>query len=171
MAQPQSALEQDNRETVNTYNPSTGDVYKTYTMHNEDDLNSIVEDAHAAFLEWRKTSLEDRAGILNKTADIIEREKQTLAEMMAKEMGKPVEQGKGEVDLCAAILRYTAEQGPEVLADEERDIEDQKKGIISHQPIGVILGMQPWNFPMYQCMRYSCAVIMAGNATVFKHGL
>jgi succinate-semialdehyde dehydrogenase/glutarate-semialdehyde dehydrogenase len=169
MAQPQATLDQDNRETVDTYNPATGNIHKTYIMHNEDDLNEITERAHKAFLKWRTTSFEERAKILNKAADIVERDKQELAKMMAKQMGKPVKQGIAEAELCAQILRYTAEEGPKVLADEERDVEGHKKGIISYQPLGVILGMQPWNFPLYQCMRYSCAVIMAGNTTVFKH--
>lgn len=169
MGQPQSDLKQDNHKTVDTYNPTTNKLHKTYIMHNEDELNEIVENAHTAFLEWRKTSFEERAKILNKAADIVERDKKDLAELMAKQMGKPIKQGIGEAELCAGILRYTAEQGPTVLADEEREVEGQKKGIISYQPLGVILGMQPWNFPLYQCMRYSCAVIMAGNTTVFKH--
>ncbi len=169
MAQPQTALDQDNHKTVDTYNPATNELHKTYIMHNEDELNAIVEDAHEAFLNWRTTSFAERATILNKAADIVERDKQELAEMMARQMGKPVKQGIGEAELCASILRYTAEKGPEILADEERQVEGHKKGIISYRPLGVILGMQPWNFPLYQCMRYSCAVMMAGNTTVFKH--
>ncbi|MBL4804964.1 MAG: NAD-dependent succinate-semialdehyde dehydrogenase [Alphaproteobacteria bacterium] len=169
MSQPQRQIRQDNRKTVNTYNPATGEVHKTYYLHSKEEAGKIIEDAHKAFLEWRETSFEERAKIFNKIADILERDKTELAEMMTRQMGKPVEQGEGEVALCANICRYTAENGPKELADEERDIEGGKKGIITYQPIGVILGMQPWNFPFYQCMRYSMAVIMAGNSTVFKH--
>ena len=169
MSQVNSDIPKDNHETVETMNPATGEVHQTYTMHTKDEMNQIVEDAHTAFLSWRKTSMEERAKILNKTADIVDREKHNLATMMAKQMGKPIKQGVGESELCAEILRFTAKQGPEVLADQEQEVMSGSRGLVSFSPLGVILGMQPWNFPMYQCMRYSCAVIMGGNTTVFKH--
>lgn len=169
MGQAQAKIEQDNRETVTTYNPATGDVHKTYYLHTQDEAEEIVEKAHEAFLEWRKSSFDKRAAIINKIADILERDKTELAEMMARQMGKPVAQGEAEIDVCIGICKFTAENGETYLSNEERSLEDGKKGIISYQPLGVILGMQPWNFPFYQCMRYSLAVIMAGNSTVFKH--
>ena len=169
MAQAQREIQQDNHQSVKTYNPATGDLHKTYYLHNKDEAEQIIENAHKAFLEWRETSFDERAKILNKVADILERDKTELAEMMTKQMGKPIAQGEGEIDLCAGIARYTAENGSKELADEERDFAEGKKGIITYQPLGVILGMQPWNFPFYQCMRYSMAVIMAGNTTAFKH--
>jgi succinate-semialdehyde dehydrogenase / glutarate-semialdehyde dehydrogenase len=169
MSQPNNQIPTANHQQVETYNPATGEVHQTYTMHSQDEMHAIIEQAHQAFLSWKKTSLDERAQILRKTADIVERDKQMLGEMMARQMGKPIKQGIGEAELCAAILRYTAEHGPILLADEKRETESGKYGLVSYSPLGVILGLQPWNFPMYQCMRYSCAVMMGGNTTVFKH--
>ena len=169
MGQAQAKIKNDGRKTVDTYNPATGELYKTYYLHTLEEAEQIVEDSHEAFHSWRKTTFEQRAKILHKIADIFERDKKELAEMVARQMGKPVTQGEGEAQACAAICRYTADNGAEFLADEYRDLDDGKKGIITYQPLGVILGMQPWNFPLYQCVRYSVAVIMAGNTTVFKH--
>lgn len=169
MGQPQRKIQQDNRKKVDTYNPATGELHKTYYMHSLEEAENIIEGAHEAFLGWKKTSFKERAKVINKIADILERDKNELAEMMAKQMGKPVEQGKGEIDVCIGICKFTAENGEKELSDETRKVEGGKKGIISYQPMGVILGIQPWNFPFYQCMRYSLAVIMAGNSTVFRH--
>ncbi len=87
---------------------------------------------------------------------------------MTKEMGKPIKQSKQEVDNCIAICQYTAQNGPEMLKDESRDF-DGGKGIITYQPLGVILGIEPWNFPLYQVVRYSVPNLLAGNTTVLKH--
>lgn len=160
---------QQSRETVDTFNPATGELHKTYELLTQEEAETAVENSHDAFLRWRSSSLQERAEIVNRIADILDREKSSLAEMMAKQMGKPVEQGEQEAQLCAAICRYTAKEAFNQLQDEERELLDGGKGLITYQPIGVILGLQPWNFPLYQCIRYSIAVIMAGNTTVFKH--
>ena len=169
MSQPNRAIPTANHQQVDTYNPATGELHQTYTLHNTDEMHAIIEQTHQAFLSWKKTSMDERARILLKTADIVERDAQMLGEMMARQMGKPIKQGIAEAQSCAAILRYTAKNGATILADEKRDIESGQYGLVSYHPLGVILGLQPWNFPMYQCMRYSCAVIMGGNTTVFKH--
>jgi len=88
---------------------------------------------------------------------------------MTEERGKLYGQSQQEVDLCKAICDYTAENGVAALADDERDIESMKKGIVTYQPIGVIYGMQPWNFPAYQVFRYAIANLMAGNSVLLKH--
>lgn len=165
----QAQLKQNDRDSVKTYNPATGELYKTYALHTKEEADAIVNDAHKAYLSWKKTTFEERAKIINKIGDIFEEQKTELAQMVTRQMGKPIEQAEGEVDVCIAICRYTAKNGADFLADEKREIEGGKKGIITYQPLGVILGMQPWNFPLYQCVRYSLAVIMAGNSTVFKH--
>ena len=169
MSQPNSKIPTEGHKRVETYNPATGEVHQTYTLHTEADMHAIIDRAHEAFLAWKNTSLEQRAQVLQKTADIMERDAELLAEMMAKQMGKPIEQGVAEAKSCAAILRYTAEEGAKKLADERRETSEGQYGLVSYRPLGVILGLQPWNFPLYQCMRYSCAVIMGGNSTVFKH--
>ncbi|MEH6566992.1 MAG: NAD-dependent succinate-semialdehyde dehydrogenase [Halopseudomonas sp.] len=155
-------------KTVNTIDPSTGEKIAEYQILSEEQASQVVERADAAFRSWRLESLQNRAKVLNKMADLIDANRDELAQLMTREMGKPVEQGHQECQLCAAICRYSAEHGPEQLKDESRPLKGGR-ALITYQPIGVILGIQPWNFPLYQVIRYSACNIMAGNTTVLKH--
>jgi len=154
--------------TVDTINPATEEKLQSYTLLNTEEANQAVDNAHEAFTQWRKTSLAERSKLLNALADKIDERADDIVELMIDEMGKVKAQGYQEVELCANICRYSAEQGPEQLKDEERAYEGGT-GLISYQPTGVILGIQPWNFPLYQVIRYSVPNIMAGNTTVLKH--
>jgi len=154
--------------TVTTINPATEQKIQTYTLLSQQEAEQIVEKSHETYLKWRLSSMSERAKCLNKLASLFEEQKESIAKLMTEEMGKVYEQGFQEVELCAGICRYAAEHGPEFLADEEREM-DGGRAIISYQPIGVLLGIQPWNFPLYQVIRYSAANIMAGNTTVLKH--
>lgn len=155
-------------DKVQTINPATEKPLAEYTLMTEAQANEAVDNAHEAFLSWKKTSFETRAEKLNTLADLMESKADDIVEMMVKEMGKVAAQGYQEVELCAGICRYTAENGASVLQDENR-VYDGGSAIITYQPIGVILGIQPWNFPLYQVIRYSAANVMAGNTTVMKH--
>ena len=167
MVQTQNKIDNSQQE-VETKNPATGQTYKVYDKHTKEEAEGIIDKTHKAFLKWRKTSLEERADIIRKIAKGLADNKDELSQMMANQMGKPISQGKSEVDLCVNICTYTADKGPQELQQEERKIANGK-GIVSYEPIGVILGMQPWNFPCYQVVRYSIANIMAGNTTTLKH--
>lgn len=155
-------------DTYQTVNPATEDVLETYQLMSREDADNVVQQAHQAFLTWRKSSFEQRAEALKKTAALIRERKHDYAELMTREMGKTLAQGAQECDLCAAICEYTAEQGPKELADETRDLAGGR-ALVSYQPIGVIYGIQPWNFPLYQVIRYSAANLMAGNTVLLKH--
>ena len=155
-------------ETINTYNPATGAKIDHYHLMSAEDAEQAVTRSQEAYLNWRRTSFETRADLLNNLADLMEERIDDLASLMTREMGKVTAQGKQEVQLCAQICRYTAEHGASMLEDEHRIFEGGR-AIITYQPIGVILGIQPWNFPLYQVIRYSVSNIMAGNTTVLKH--
>ncbi|WP_299186455.1 NAD-dependent succinate-semialdehyde dehydrogenase [uncultured Psychrobacter sp.] len=154
---------------ITTVNPATGEDIKEYNYMSNDEVNKIVEASHQAFLEWRKTSHEERAKVINSIGETLMKYKEELSKLMTEERGKLYSQSLSEVDLCKAICDYTAEKGVTALADDERDVEGMKKGIITYQPIGVIYGMQPWNFPAYQVFRYTIANLMAGNSILLKH--
>ncbi|WP_025651365.1 MULTISPECIES: NAD-dependent succinate-semialdehyde dehydrogenase [Psychrobacter] len=154
---------------ITTVNPATGEDIKDYDYMSNDEVNNIVEASHQAFLEWRKTSHEERAKVINSIGETLIKYKEELSRLMTEERGKLYSQSLQEVDLCKAICDYTAEKGVAALADDERDIEGLKKGIVTYQPIGVIYGMQPWNFPAYQVFRYTIANLMAGNSILLKH--
>jgi succinate-semialdehyde dehydrogenase / glutarate-semialdehyde dehydrogenase len=155
-------------QSVETYNPATGELHKKYTPHTQAEAEAIVEKAHQAFLSWRNTDLDERAKIVKNIGEHLTQNKDRLSRMMAQQMGKPLAVGEQEVALCAQICQYTAEQGPKELKSEIRELE-QGHAVISYEPLGVIFAMQPWNFPCYQVVRYSIANIMAGNSTVLKH--
>lgn len=154
--------------TVDTINPATEQVINSYTLLSQAQAEQVIEKSHETYLTWRLTSFTERAKHLNKLASLFEEQKEALAKLMTEEMGKVYEQGFQEVQLCADICRYTAEHGADMLSDEERDMQGAR-AIISYRPTGVLLGIQPWNFPLYQVIRYSAANIMAGNTTVLKH--
>lgn len=154
---------------ITTINPATGEAIKEYDYMSNDEVNKIVESSHQAFLEWRKTSHEARAKVINSIGETLLKYKEELSKLMTEERGKLYSQSLQEIDLCKAICDYTAEKGVAALADDERDIEGLKKGIVTYQPIGVIYGMQPWNFPAYQVFRYTIANLMAGNSILLKH--
>ena len=154
---------------ITTVNPATGEDIKEYNYMSNDEVNNIVEASHQAFLEWRKTSHKERAKVINSIGETLMKYKEELSRLMTEERGKLYSQSLQEIDLCKAICDYTAEKGVAALADDERDIEGLKKGIVTYQPIGVIYGMQPWNFPAYQVFRYTIANLMAGNSILLKH--
>ena len=155
---------------ITTKNPATGEEIETYDLMSKQEALQKVEAAHEAFLSWRSKSHEERAPYLTKIAEVLREHTDELSELMTRETGKLFKDGKTEVALCAAIFEYTATHGPEVLADEERTHgQDGARGVVTHQPIGVIYSIQPWNFPLYQPVRVLAANLMAGNACVLKH--
>ena len=154
---------------ITTVNPATGENIKNYDYMSNDEVNKIVDASHNAFLEWRAVSHEERGRVIKSIGDKLMEYKEELSKLMTEERGKLYGQSQQEVDLCKAICDYTAENGVAALADDERDIESMKKGIVTYQPIGVINGMQPWNFPAYQVFRYAIANLMAGNSVLLKH--
>ena len=154
--------------TVKTINPTTEEQLSEYTLLTKDEANKAVDKADEVFQTWKITHPEERAKLLSSMADVIDDNRDALVTLMIDEMGKVKEQGYQEVDLCAAICRYSAEKGPALLADEEREYE-QGKALVSYRPLGVVLGIQPWNFPLYQVIRYSASNLMAGNVAVLKH--
>ncbi|MBC6998308.1 NAD-dependent succinate-semialdehyde dehydrogenase [Cytophaga sp. FL35] len=150
-------------------NPSTEDEIKEYEYMTMLEAEKVVENCHAAFRDWRLQSLEHRANIIKNIGTKLGEHKDEFVRLMTDEMGKTRKQGAQEIDLCIATCEYTAQKGQEILKDEERDLPEGGKGVISYSPTGVIYGIQPWNFPAYQAVRYSIANLMAGNGVLLKH--
>ena len=156
--------------TITTVNPATEQEIQSYKVMTEQEATERLEACHTAFLEWRKLSHADRAPYLKKIGQKLRDHADELAALMTKETGKLLVDGHTEIELCAAIFDYTAEHGPNTLADEERQHGPQgKRGIVSYQPIGVVYSIQPWNFPFYQPVRVLATNLMAGNGCVLKH--
>ena len=154
---------------IETMNPATEEAINSYPKMSQEQAFDAVEACHAAFLEWRKKSHEERAPYLRAIADKLRENKDELAELMTREMGKLLKDGKTEVELCAQIFEYSADHGGDMLGDEERVHGDGKRGVVTYQPIGVIYSIQPWNFPLYQPVRVLAANLIAGNGCILKH--
>ncbi|WP_339758789.1 NAD-dependent succinate-semialdehyde dehydrogenase [uncultured Sulfitobacter sp.] len=155
---------------ITTINPATEEEIQTYDIMSEDEATQRLEASHAAFLEWREVTHAERAPYLTKIAAKLRDNADDLAALMTQETGKLLKDGQREVEICAAIFEYTAKNGPDALADEERAHgADGKRGVVTYQPVGVIYSIQPWNFPLYQPVRVLAANLMAGNGCVLKH--
>lgn len=164
----QSSQSSNSSRSLKTVNPLTEKDIRAYPLMSDDEASAVVEASHKAFLDWRLKSLEERAEVIAAIAAEMRKSKEDFARLMTDEVGKLLNDSRSEVDLCAAICDYTAKAGPKVLADEEREV-DGDKGYVTHSPVGVIYGIQPWNFPAYQAVRYSIASLMAGNGVLLKH--
>ena len=156
-------------KVLKTINPATGKELKTYDYFSDQEAKDAVEQCHEAFLKWRQKSPGQRAEVIKAIGEKLTERKDELVKLMTSEMGKLLKQGEQEVDLCAGICEWTAANGPDNLKDEERELPDGGRGIVTHSPLGVIYGIQPWNFPAYQVFRYSIANLMAGNGILLKH--
>ena len=154
---------------ITTVNPATGEEIATYTKLSREEACAAVDKCHAAFEQWRLRSLDDRAQVIKNLGKALRDHKEELARLMTEEVGKLIGDSRDEVELCAAICDYTAANGPRELADEQRDPNNAGRGIVTYSPIGVIYGVQPWNFPAYQVIRYAIANLMTGNGVLLKH--
>ncbi len=153
---------------MQSINPATEEIIGHFEAHSAKDAVHIIEQAHSAFLNWRKTDFAARATLLNNVAQTLETNKERYAELMANEMGKVVKEGISEIEKCASVCRYYAEHGAEFLADETVQL-DSGESFITYQPLGVILAIMPWNFPFWQVFRFAAPTIMAGNSAILKH--
>lgn len=156
-------------KTLKTINPATGKELDTYEYFTDQEAKDAVEECHQAFLKWREKSPKQRAEVIKAIGEKLTEYKTELVKLMTAEMGKLLKQGEQEIDLCAGICDWTAANGPENLKNEERELPDGGRGIITYSPLGVIYGIQPWNFPAYQVIRYTIANLMAGNGVLLKH--
>ncbi len=157
------------KKQIKTINPTTEETIKTYDLMTEADAIKSVEKCHEAFTEWKHKSLKDRAELIKSIGKQLSKQKDELVQLMTSEMGKLIKQGHQEVELCAAICDYTATEGMKELQDKHRELPEGGKGVIQYAPVGVIYGIQPWNFPAYQVIRYAIANLMAGNGVLLKH--
>ena len=155
-------------DKITTINPVDGEQIATYDHMTDAEANDAIAACDKAFHDWKLRSTKDRAEIIRAIGKELENSKEEFAQLMTREVGKLIGDSRDEIALCAQICQFTADNGPAELADEERDIPGGT-GIIHYAPIGVIYGIQPWNFPAYQVVRYAIANLMAGNGVLLKH--
>ena len=152
-----------------TTNPYTGKVVKTFDEISDKDLEAKLKQAHDCFEnDWRNRSFAARKAILTKAATLMREQQQHFAELITLEMGKLIKQSLGEVGLCADILAYYAEHAEKFLAPEKLTTE-RGDAVVESSPIGVLFGVEPWNYPYYQLVRFAAPNLMAGNVVMVKH--
>lgn len=153
---------------LESINPSTQEWIQTYQEHTSDQVEGFLKEAHQAFDQWRRVSFGERAEILHKVAETLKTQAASLAELMAKEMGKPLAQGKSEAEKCAWVCDYYADNAALFLKDQIIET-DAQKSYVTFEPLGIILAVMPWNFPLWQVFRAAAPALMAGDAMVLKH--
>jgi succinate-semialdehyde dehydrogenase/glutarate-semialdehyde dehydrogenase len=153
---------------IATVNPATGETLRSYVALTDDELEAKLRRADQAFRQYRRTPFADRARWMIRAAEILEAERQTLGELMTREMGKPIGAAVAEAEKCARVCRYYAENGERFLADEEVQT-DATRSWVAYQPIGPVLAIMPWNFPFWQAFRFIVPALMAGNVGLLKH--
>lgn len=151
-----------------TINPFNGQELEHYIEMEDAELDSVLDLSHAAFLDWQKTSLSDRAVLLVRAGQVLRENVETYAKMISLEMGKPIVEARGEVNKCAWVCDYYAESAAKFLAPEFIET-DAQKSFVRHDPIGTVLAIMPWNFPFWQVFRFAAPTLMAGNVGLLKH--
>ena len=153
---------------ITTSNPATGAVLRTYDAMSTAEIDAAVHAATRAQPEWAHTSFEDRAKVLHAAAEELRARSRGLAEMVSNEMGKPLRESIAEIEKSAVGLDYYATNAERFLQDEVQDTAADHCWV-SYEPIGIVLAIMPWNFPLWQVFRFASPALMAGNAALLKH--
>jgi len=153
---------------IQTVNPATGEVVKTFESLSDAQLEAKLQKAAETFLSYRKTAFAERARLLLEAARILEKEKENYARVMTTEMGKTFRSAVDEAAKCAWVCRYYAENAERFLADEVVET-TAKRSFIRYLPLGPVLAVMPWNFPFWQVLRFAAPALMAGNVGLLKH--
>ena len=154
--------------TITTVNPATEETLAEFPEMSASQIEDILRNTDAAFQAWRRVGLEDRVKRLRGLAARLREREAEYAELMSREMGKPLAEGEGEVQKCAWVCDYYAENAAEFLADEVIE-SDASRSFVTYQPLGVVLAIMPWNFPFWQVIRFAAPTLTAGNAAILKH--
>ena len=159
---------------IATVNPASGETLKTFDPLGSEEIERRLAAADSAFRTYRATGFDERARLLNRAADLLEQDAPEIARTMTTEMGKPVAAARAEALKCAKTMRWYAERAEELLADEhprDADVKDSgaSRARVHYRPLGVVLAVMPWNFPLWQVVRFAAPALMAGNVGLLKH--
>ena len=148
--------------------PATGLRIRDYPEMSPGDFASAVAGCHNAFLAWRDTGMEERSRLVRNLAVILRERREDFAELMTREMGKPLREARAEIEKCAMVCEFYAEHAPGYLAPQPVDT-SARQSFIAFQPIGIVFAIMPWNYPFWQVFRFSAPNLMAGNGALLKH--
>lgn len=153
---------------LESINPSSGLLIKKYNEHSSKEVQNIISRTNEAFALWKKESFSNRSKLLSKMAEVLRSRKTKLAHLMASEMGKVLKDGESEIEKCAWVCEYYAQNGETQLSNLKIETE-ANASFVSYQPVGIVLAIMPWNFPFWQVYRFLAPALMAGNTALLKH--
>ncbi|MEU9291111.1 NADP-dependent succinic semialdehyde dehydrogenase [Streptomyces sp. NPDC048275] len=159
---------------IATVNPANGETLKTYEALGAEEIERRLATAEATFRVYRTTSFAERARLMHQAADLLDADQDSIGRVMTTEMGKPVKQARAEAAKCAKSMRWYADHAAELLADEGSagsDVKDSgaSRVLVRYRPLGPVLAVMPWNFPLWQVIRFAAPALMAGNVGLLKH--
>ncbi|NQV25928.1 MAG: NAD-dependent succinate-semialdehyde dehydrogenase [Rhodopirellula sp.] len=154
--------------TITSINPATNETIQSFESITKDDVMDAIGVAHTAYQDWRKTTFDQRKACLQKFADLLRADADEYARTITLDMGKRISESEYEIEYCAKIAEFYANGAEQFLADQPMTV-DGADAYLHHQPLGVLLGVMPWNFPFYQVVRFAVPNIMAGNTVMVKH--
>ncbi|WP_339813690.1 aldehyde dehydrogenase family protein, partial [Zunongwangia profunda] len=153
---------------ITSKNPYTGEVIEEFKEYTKEEINNAIKKADDRYKTWRKVSFSEKSKLLKNAAKELRDNKQSYAEDITKEMGKPIAQALAEIEKCAWVCEYYAENAENHLANEIIET-DAQKSYVSYEPIGIVLAIMPWNYPFWQVFRFAAPALMAGNIGLLKH--
>ncbi|MGO1022281.1 NADP-dependent succinic semialdehyde dehydrogenase [Streptomyces rubiginosohelvolus] len=159
---------------IATVNPANGELIRSFDALGEEETQRRITAAAETFRQYRTTPFEQRAAWLNRAADLLDEDRDTIARTMSLEMGKPITAARAEAAKCAKAMRWYAHRAEGLLADEHPDPADvtdsgASRALVRYRPLGVVLAVMPWNFPLWQVVRFAAPALMAGNVGLLKH--
>ena len=153
---------------IETINPATGRVISTYDNMSNDQIRGIVENARLAQRKWKGLDISERSAYVRSLGRIMRKNKEEYARLITEEMGKPIRQAIAEIEKCAWLCDYYSEHSESFLHEELIPTEF-RKSFVSFEPLGIVAGIMPWNFPFWQAMRFAVPALVAGNVEILKH--
>jgi succinate-semialdehyde dehydrogenase/glutarate-semialdehyde dehydrogenase len=160
--------DEERNVSIESRDPSDETRLAVYDEMSSREVDDLLEACAAAQRAWGLARFDERARILVRAADVLDERRDRYAELMTREMGKPIADARSELEKCAWVCRFYAERGEEFLADENVDTEASRSAVV-YRPLGVVLAVMPWNFPFWQVFRFLAPTLMAGNGGVLKH--
>ncbi len=153
---------------IHSVNPYNNEIIKSYQEISDIELQNTLERMQLEFENWKTQPFSFRSSLMKKAAEVLRKKKEEYSKLMTLEMGKPIAQSRAEIDKCAWVCDYYADNAEKFLADEIVQT-DATKSFVTYQPLGVVLAVMPWNFPFWQVFRFAAPTLMAGNVGILKH--
>ncbi|WP_299226288.1 NAD-dependent succinate-semialdehyde dehydrogenase [uncultured Psychroserpens sp.] len=156
------------KSKIKTYNPYSNKVLNEYNIDSENDIERIIHDSHSAYKDWKLLEVNNRSKLLDHLSKRLHNNIEKYSQLITKEMGKPISESKAEIEKCIFLCDFYRKNADELLSDEIIETE-ANESFISYDPLGVILGIMPWNYPFWQVLRFAIPTLTAGNTVLLKH--